>query len=150
MQHLKDGKWSQMSQKQVDKVKEGDNFKVRWFIKKEMTDENGETKLGFEFLPAKSEFLNIKKNFLFTFLESKNLQMFFRHPAHEAFHKKMLMMKEAGTLSDEQILKIRRAIHKDPKKVREKMRRFRDKKQIGTDFQINLLVKICIYFFLIR
>ena len=56
MQHLKDGKWSQMSQKQVDKVKEGDNFKVRWFIKKEMTDENGETKLGFEFLPAKSEF----------------------------------------------------------------------------------------------
>ena len=57
MQHLKDGKWSQMSQKQVDKVKEGDNFKVRWFIKKETTDENGETKLGFEFLPAKSEFL---------------------------------------------------------------------------------------------
>ena len=63
--------------------------------------------------------------------------MFFRHPAHEAFHKKMLQMKEAGTLSDEQFLKIRRAIHKDPKKVREKMRRFRDKKQIGTDFKLT-------------
>ena len=76
--------------------------------------------------------------------------MFFRHPAHEAFHKKMLQMKEAGTLSDEQILKIRRAIHKDPKKVREKMRRFRDKKQIGTDFGralilINLAVSPLMY-----
>ena len=81
--------------------------------------------------------MKVLKFLLFSFLESKNLQMFFRHPAHEAFHKKMLQMKEAGTLSDEQILKIRRAIHKDPKKVREKMRKFRDKKQIGTDFKLT-------------
>ena len=55
MKQMKDGKLSIMSQKQVDKVKEGDNFKVRWFIKKAVTDASGETKMEFEFLPAKSK-----------------------------------------------------------------------------------------------
>ena len=62
--------------------------------------------------------------------------MFYRHPAQEAFHKKMVEMKEAGTLSDEQILQIRKALHKNPRKVRERMRKFRDRKQVGGDFYL--------------